>query len=116
MNPDRDDPLLDACLDEILGGRRPPDLTTRILDAWSARHHEQGAPGQFLPSVLPGSQDSVPEPPPVLLEVQRAVDIPSPNGRPLVELGAIPSGAHRLRGNSRATWMPLVATIAACAA
>ena len=33
MNPERDDPILDACLDEVLGGRKAPDLTDRILRA-----------------------------------------------------------------------------------
>lgn len=37
MNPDRDDTLLDACLDEVLAGRTPPDLSARILQAWAAR-------------------------------------------------------------------------------
>ncbi len=35
MTPEHDDPILDACLDEVLGGRRPPDLTARILKALS---------------------------------------------------------------------------------
>ena len=32
---DERDPMLDACLDEILGGQTPPDLTPRIMQAWS---------------------------------------------------------------------------------
>lgn len=32
-----DDPLLDACLDEVLGGHAPPDLTERILQAVNHR-------------------------------------------------------------------------------
>ena len=33
MKPDRDkhEHLLDGCLDEVLGGRTPPDLTARIM-------------------------------------------------------------------------------------
>ncbi|ADB18407.1 protein of unknown function DUF1549 [Pirellula staleyi DSM 6068] len=37
MTPDRDNPILDACLEEILADRTPPDLTARILQAWAAR-------------------------------------------------------------------------------
>ena len=29
-----DDPIIDACLDEVLGGQAPPNLTDRILRAW----------------------------------------------------------------------------------
>ena len=32
MNPERDDPILDACLDEVLGGRKAPDLTVRDFE------------------------------------------------------------------------------------
>lgn len=35
MNDDLDDPIIDACLDEVLGGQSPPDLTARILLAWN---------------------------------------------------------------------------------
>ncbi|HEV3004657.1 MAG TPA: DUF1549 domain-containing protein [Pirellulales bacterium] len=34
---ERDDPLLDALLDEALGGRQPPDLSARIVQALAAR-------------------------------------------------------------------------------
>lgn len=33
MMDERDDPILDACLEEVLGGRTPPDMTDRILRA-----------------------------------------------------------------------------------
>lgn len=32
-----DDHLLDGCLDEVLGGRTPQDLTARIMQAWAMR-------------------------------------------------------------------------------
>ena len=37
MTPDRDDPILDAMLEEVLGGRTPPDLSARPLKGkgWS---------------------------------------------------------------------------------
>src|SRR5687768_789441 len=36
MNSDHehDDPLVDSCLEEVLGNRAPPDLSSRILAAW----------------------------------------------------------------------------------
>src|SRR5690349_18183775 len=34
---DRDDRILDACLEEILGEQTPPDLSHRILHALAAR-------------------------------------------------------------------------------
>ncbi len=40
LQPDswpHDDPLLDACLGEVLGGQSPPDLTARILATWEQR-------------------------------------------------------------------------------
>jgi len=35
MAPDQDDPILDAFLEELLGGRSPPDLTASILQRWT---------------------------------------------------------------------------------
>lgn len=35
MAPDQDDPILDAFLEELLGGRSPPDLTASILQRWA---------------------------------------------------------------------------------
>jgi hypothetical protein len=44
MTPDREDPILDSCLDEVLGGRRPPDLTARILQAFEERRRSGSLP------------------------------------------------------------------------
>ena len=44
MTPDRDDPILDACLEEVLGGKRPPDLTERILRAMAEANIDQKLP------------------------------------------------------------------------
>jgi hypothetical protein len=41
--PDRD-PILDACLEELLGGRRAPDLSQRIMAAIQARQAQGGLP------------------------------------------------------------------------
>src|SRR6188768_1279409 len=37
MTPDRDDPILDAMLEEVLGGRTPPDLSARIMQSLAIR-------------------------------------------------------------------------------
>lgn len=52
MNPDRDDPLMDACLEEVLGGIRPPDLRARIVRAWAIRQQEltRAADGTLVPA------------------------------------------------------------------
>ena len=78
MNPDRDDQLLDACLDEVLAGRNPPDLTARIMRAAAARRPVDRS---VLPAELPGPAvgqfaDEVIAPPIVAAS----------NGRPLVEV------------------------------
>ena len=44
MTPDRDDPILDSCLEEVLGGRRPPNLTDRILRALAEARIDQKLP------------------------------------------------------------------------
>ena len=51
MNDDREDPVLDACLDEVLGGCTPPDLSARILRALSLRASQ--APAQGIPHNSP---------------------------------------------------------------
>jgi hypothetical protein len=42
MNSERDDPILDSCLDEVLGDRKAPDLTARILKALEERQLQTG--------------------------------------------------------------------------
>lgn len=57
MKPDHDDPLLDAFLEELLGGRSPPDLTSSILQRWaqgpspaeSSSAKGNGRPGADVP-------------------------------------------------------------------
>jgi hypothetical protein len=78
MSTDHDDPLLDACLDEVLAGRTPPDLTARIMRVASARRPVDPS---VLPPELPGpaagrfADDVVP--PPI---------VAASNGRPLVDV------------------------------
>jgi hypothetical protein len=57
MKPDRDknrdEHLLDGCLDEVLGARTPPDLTARIMQAWAMRRQSGVESDVSLPP-LPG--------------------------------------------------------------
>ena len=95
MSDDRD-PILDACLDEFLAGRRPPDLTARILQAHAAR----GTTGSRLgvDSVLP-----LPGPPVVVASSNgRLLDATPANGQPVVSIrasGTVPRVPHRNSAN-----------------
>src|SRR5262245_36363874 len=68
MTIDRDDPILDACLDEVLAGKSPPDLTPQILRGWAAQNHSGAAAATHGIPVIPPhiNEDSIPEPPPVM--------------------------------------------------
>lgn len=46
MNGDYADRILEAGLEEVIGGRYPPDLTSKILQTWEARQHATGCAGQ----------------------------------------------------------------------
>ncbi len=59
MEPEHDDPILDACLDEVLGGRTPPDLTARIVGA--ARNFAIADSSAVDDGAL-----AMPEPPPIV--------------------------------------------------
>jgi hypothetical protein len=95
MTPHPDDSILEACLDEVLGGRTPPDLTARILEAWAASTapvHPQAVTPPPLPTVP--SEYETPEPPPVV----------ATNGRPLVELRTLPVAPRP----AQSAWQPLL--------
>jgi hypothetical protein len=61
-----DDPILDACLSEVLGGHTPPDLTARIV----------GADGKLIPKTSDPLLASLPEAPPVVARPP-VIDVPS---------------------------------------
>ncbi|MCO6457129.1 MAG: hypothetical protein J5I93_17675, partial [Pirellulaceae bacterium] len=66
MKDEAQDPILDACLDEVLGEIQPPDLTSRILAAWSARQAEAASQsGIPLPAAGTAPAVSEPIPPPI---------------------------------------------------
>ncbi|MEX0819858.1 MAG: DUF1549 domain-containing protein, partial [Pirellulaceae bacterium] len=45
MTDESDEPIIDACLDEVLGGQTPPNLTARILRAWDDAGSKDTADG-----------------------------------------------------------------------
>jgi hypothetical protein len=109
---DRDDPILDACLDEVLGGRTPPDLSARIIAAWQA----QGAAGQRREAGVspvqtvttqagetpaPRVPAAGPLPPPVVIPPAAPL-----NGHPLVAVAAPRS--RRASTRQQTTWQPLL--------
>src|SRR6476620_11134646 len=89
MNPEHEDPILDACLAEILCGIRPPDLAPRILQAWATGPSLAPEPGQVAapsfsgllltrpPEVAPpqliSADATAPEPPPILAGLKEAL-------------------------------------------
>src|SRR4029453_12493574 len=85
MTPDRDSPLLDACLDEVLAGRSPPDLTARIVQAHAAGHRVDLS---VLPAALPGPQLAGAPVDRLLSEVIPPPVIAGANGRAVVELAS----------------------------
>lgn len=111
MKPDRHDTLLDASLDEVLGGRTPPDLSARILQAWVARRPVDASvlsdlplPGPAIAGLASGSPGFAAEfdplPPPIV--APRAMPT---NGRPLVEL---PHRQPARRKTSAGAWQSAV--------
>jgi hypothetical protein len=90
MNDERD-PILDACLDEVLAGRRPPDLTARILQAYAARGAAGARPGNDASLPLPGppiaNGAEVPAPPVIAVSSNgRPLAAAPDNGQPVVSL------------------------------
>ena len=52
MNPQRDDPIIDACLEEVLGGIGPPDHTEQVLRAL-----EEGRVPTTYPHLMPAEPE-----------------------------------------------------------
>ena len=88
MLNDRDDPILDVCLAEVLGGQQPPDLSARILAAW------QSAPSGLRENGTPPLAADVLRP----IPVNRAA-IPAAQPAPL----RAPPGSSF----ARLAWLPL---------
>jgi Protein of unknown function (DUF1549)/Protein of unknown function (DUF1553) len=110
MNQDRDDSVLDACLEEILGGRTPPDLTARILEAIAARDGNRATPAGDEVLLPPHPAEiSNPEPPPILSGAHRALQLAEGDGQGVVHINL--SGPVRIR--KRRTTQHVVAIVVA---
>src|SRR5262245_47525007 len=114
MSDDRD-PILDACLDEFLAGRRPPDLTARILQAHAARGAAGARLGVDASLPLPGppiTNGAIHAAPPVVAAATngRLFDVTPANGQPIVTLRTSGPMARVPRGNaSRALPVAIIA-------
>jgi len=114
---DNHDPLLDACLQEVLGGAKPPDLSARILREWSLRSSQgeghavepasngDGAGGNGKPQPLPAARTGSELPAP-------AIDAVSPAARHRTSRNAKPPRRSRWSRNTVA----LMITAAVCVA
>src|SRR5438477_12622557 len=84
MSPEHDDPLIDSLLDEVVGGRTPPDLSPKIMQAWSAgagAGHELGdawPPNVSLPLPIHGAHAQSPEAPPIIAGYSQVTE-PAPS-------------------------------------
>jgi hypothetical protein len=122
---DRDDPILDACLSEVLGGQTPPDLSDRILAAFLAQsgatpadaHSAEALPAETLPAEAQPERGPrvVPEPlvPATLASGNGHVppaSAPQPLHTTTLRTEAPPSLSEQLRQrNRRMQWMALAA-------
>src|SRR6266436_3156541 len=98
MSSEHDEELIDAFLDEVLGGRTPPDLSPKIMQAWSAgaaTGSELGDawPPQVSPPLPTLRADAVVSEPPIIAVMSQAAD--AADGEPLFEL---PDGHSARRG------------------
>lgn len=101
MSNRRHDPLIDALLEETLGGVTPPDLSPRILKAWS--EHQSAANGKAIPrlNVLVDLEEPLP-PPLVVGTVRLARDLSMHDSGPRKSLAK--DSRNRRRGGD---WLPL---------
>ncbi len=69
MSREHEERILDACLEEVLGGHYPPDLSSKIVEAWEARRDatqtDAAAVSMPAPIAPPIQQWAEPQPPPV---------------------------------------------------
>jgi len=106
VSAEHDERILDAFLEEALGGRYPPDLTAKIIESWEARpgalaESDVGAPQAVASPPVSGA----PVPPPVQ---QWAEPVPALDQEPAVHVAA----RSRADRRSRMGW--LVVAAAAC--
>lgn len=93
MSREHEERILDASLEEVLGGHYPPDLSAKIVEAWEARHDapqtDAAAASMPVPIPPPIQQWAEPQAPPVHEES-------------IVRVASQPRTVRR----SRAAWLP----------
>lgn len=101
MNDDRD-PIIDACLEEILGDSKPPDVLNSVLREWSLHEHSSVANASITdPTLADGPVLPVPLLPPVCEEPPVTVAV-----LPSRQIGMNSAGRFASRGKRRrALWM-----------
>ena len=129
MNDDYRDPILDACLEEMLGEVRPPDLTDRILKAWSShqandQRQSQDAPTTDcdIPVPIAGSAPILSEPIPPPIQVLSgggpATVLQPPDWRPDAPAPSTPgkpAASSRLKQHRRKSWNSLAIALSVVA-
>ncbi|MBM4004482.1 MAG: DUF1549 domain-containing protein [Planctomycetes bacterium] len=84
MNNDQDR-LLEVCLEEVLGGESPPDLSDRILRAWALR---AGKSNPMDPVQLAEYERHEPEPPPVQLPIRASTQVSKTDATDIANVSA----------------------------
>lgn len=137
MTVEPEDILLDACLEEVLGARTPPDLTGRIMQALAAQQgvnghavepHKNGngrTAADLLPPIVPqpvgNALSGVPkewEPvaPPVATNQPVLLKQPASNGAVRTSRDEVRTGAGQTRfGAGRFNWLAIAGAILAIA-
>jgi len=102
VSAEHEERILDASLEEVLGGHYPPDLTSKIIESCEAHRDALQANGTGVPLPIV-SQPAMPAPPPVqhLAEPQA----PPAYDEPAVHVAARPRTVHR----SRSGWLVVAA-------
>jgi hypothetical protein len=115
---DRKYPIIDACLEELLGGQTPPDLTARIMQEMAnqgLKANDQ-IPSPTAPIPVPtgyeGTQYNAPGNEPVPPPVQHTVDAPPLTGSDQPTLKPAKKSPSRRNASSR--WLAI--SITACVA
>ena len=100
---DRDDPILDAMLEEVLGGRTPPDLSVRILQSLAIRGTARRNVNSYIEPLAPPLPMQV-VPPAVFTAASSNGSAHGP-----VQLSVTPASSSRVRKASRSAWQMVAA-------
>lgn len=104
MNSEHEDRILDAGLEEVLGGHYPPDLSAKILQAWDERRAAMAGGVSVPPSAAPA-------PHPLSLLPAAALSAPEPEAPP-VDRVQLPVAVPRRRWRQRSQSMAWNAAVA----